>query len=63
MIVCDLIPNPPKTLFLQVAAARGCNTLDGLGMLVNQGKIGIKYWSGVDVDPVVMRSALEELFG
>ena len=32
----------------QSAAAR---VLDGLGMLVNQGVIGIKYWTGVDVDP------------
>ena len=63
MVVCDLIPNPPLTSFLKEAAAQGCTTLDGLGMLVNQGKIGIKYWSGVDVDTGVMRKKLEELFG
>jgi shikimate dehydrogenase len=37
--------------------------IDGLGMLVNQGVIGIKYWTGWDVDPGVMRRKLEELFG
>ena len=37
--------------------------IDGLGMLINQGVIGIKYWTGVDVDPAVMRRKLEELFG
>ena len=38
-------------------------TLDGLGMLVNQGVISVKYWTGVDADPAVMRSTLEELAG
>jgi shikimate dehydrogenase len=32
-------------------------------MLINQGVIGIKYWTGIDVDPAVMRATLEELFG
>ena len=63
MVVCDLIPNPPLTVFLKEAKSQGCTTLDGLGMLVNQGKIGIKYWAGVDVNPEVMRKCLEELFG
>lgn len=62
MVVCDLIPNPPMTAFLRQAEANGCTILDGLGMLVNQGKIGIKYWTGVDVDPAIMRRKLEELF-
>ena len=62
MVVCDLIPNPPMTHFLKLAQSQGCTILDGLGMLVNQGKIGIKYWSGVDVDANIMREKLEELF-
>ena len=62
MVVCDLIPNPPLTRFLQQAQAKGCRILDGLGMLVNQGKIGIKYWTGVDVETSVMRRQLEDLF-
>jgi shikimate dehydrogenase len=32
-------------------------------MLVNQGVIGIKHWTGIDPDPAVMRNTLEELFG
>ncbi len=63
MVAADLIPNPPRTLFLRAAAERGCRTLDGLGMLVNQGVIGIKYWTGVDADPEVMRAALAEVLG
>ncbi len=63
MVVADVIPNPPRTLFLRDAEARGCTVLDGLGMLINQGVIGIRYWTGVDADPTVMRAALEEIFG
>ena len=63
MIAADLIPNPPRTLFLRSAAERGCKTLDGLGMLVNQGVIGIKYWTGVDADPTVMRAELAKVLG
>jgi shikimate dehydrogenase len=63
MVAADLIPNPPRTLFLRDAAERGCRTLDGLGMLVNQGVIGIKYWTGVDVDPSVMRAELSKVLG
>jgi shikimate dehydrogenase len=63
MIVADVIPNPPRTRLLREAEARGCRVLDGLGMLVNQGVIGIELWTGVAADPVVMRRALEEIFG
>ncbi len=62
MVVADVIPNPPRTRLVREAEARGCTVIDGLGMLVNQGVIGIKYWSDIDVDPSVMRAKLEELF-
>jgi shikimate dehydrogenase len=61
MVVADGIHNPPLTKLLRVARARGCRIADGLGMLVNQGVIGIRYWTGLDADPAVMRRALSEL--
>ena len=63
LVVADVIPNPPRTHLVRDAEARGCIVLDGLGMLVNQGVIGIKYWTGVDVDPSVMQAKLKALFG
>jgi shikimate dehydrogenase len=63
MVVADVIPNPPRTQLVRDAEARGCKVIDGLGMLVNQGVIGIKHWTGVDPDPEVMRGALEDVFG
>ncbi|NBW97646.1 MAG: shikimate dehydrogenase [Planctomycetia bacterium] len=62
LVVADVIPNPPRTQLLAAAEAAGCTTLDGLGMLVGQGILGIKYWSGVEADARVMRAALEEAF-
>ena len=63
MVVADVIPNPPRTRLVRDAEERGCKVIDGLGMLVAQGVIGIQYWTGVDPDPAVMRAALEEVFG
>ena len=62
LVVADVIPNPPKTAFLTEAATAGCRIIDGLGMLVNQGKISIRYWTGIEPDPAVMREALETIF-
>ena len=63
MVVADVIPNPPQTNLVKDARTKGCKVIDGLGMLVNQGVIGIRYWTGVDPDPAVMRQALEDVFG
>src|SRR5579859_1837706 len=53
MIVADVISNPPRTRLVRDAESRGCRVIDGLGMLVNQGVIGIKHWTGIDPDPNV----------
>lgn len=62
VVVADVIVNPPRTRLIRDAEARGATTLDGLGMLVNQGAIAIRHWTGVDVDPAVMRRTVEALF-
>ncbi len=62
MIIADVIPNPPTTRLVRESRAKGCRVIDGLGMLVAQGVIGIEFWTGRSPDPVVMRSALEEVF-
>ena len=61
MVVADVIPNPPKTRLIRDAAERGCTVIDGIGMLVNQGVISIKYWTGVDADPEVMRTKIQKV--
>ncbi len=63
MVVADVVFNPVRTRFLIEAASRGCRPLDGLGMLVNQGIVGIQYWTGIDPHAAVMRQALESAMG
>lgn len=60
LVVADVVFSPPRTRLLREAEAHGCTVLDGLGMLVNQGVIGVQYWSGIEPDAVVMRRSLEE---
>ncbi|QDH16760.1 shikimate dehydrogenase [Swingsia samuiensis] len=62
VIVADVIPNPPKTHFLRKAEERGCKTLNGLGMLVNQGRIGVNIWLGKMLDADVMTKTLRDIF-
>ena len=63
MVVADVVFSPVRTRLLDDAAARGCRALDGLGMLVNQGIVGVQYWTGIDPDAAVMRAALESAMG
>ena len=63
LIVCDVIPNPPHTVFLKEAKKRGARTFDGLGMLVHQGTIAFKLWTGSDAPVEVMKMALMKEFG
>ena len=63
MVVADVIGNPPRTRLIREAETRGCKTLDGLGMLVNQGIVGVQYWTGIEPDASVMRKALEAALG
>lgn len=63
MVVADVIFNPPETRLIRDARSRGCQTLDGLGMLVNQAVIAFKIWTGQDANAEVMRDALEEFLG
>lgn len=60
LIVADVVFNPPQTWLIRTAADRGCRTLDGLGMLVNQAVISFRIWTSIDPDSAVMRDALEE---
>ena len=59
--VYDIIYTPRPTQLLRQAASRGCQSLDGLEMLVEQGAAALRLWSGQATVPVdVMRQALLE---
>jgi shikimate dehydrogenase len=61
MVVCDVIP-APSTPFLKEAQERGAKSVDGLGMLVYQGAIGFKLWTGLDAPVDAMYQALSKAF-
>lgn len=61
-LVCDVIPNPPRTPFLADAERRGAAILDGLGMLVHQGVIGFEAWTGKQAPVRAMHEALSRAF-
>jgi len=61
MVVCDVIPTP-MTPFLKEAQDRGAKIVDGLGMLVYQGAIGFKLWTGLDAPVEAMHKALSKAF-
>lgn len=63
MVVADVIFNPVATPFLTNAAAKGATTVDGLGMLVNQGAINYTLWTGSAPDKQVMIDCLKSEFG
>jgi shikimate dehydrogenase len=44
--VFDAIYNPRETALLREAAAFGCNTLNGLPMLLYQGAESFRIWTG-----------------
>lgn len=62
-IVADVVFSPSVTRLLRDAASRGCKTLGGLSMLVNQGVLGVQYWTGVLPDAAVMQQALAGAMG
>ncbi|MDB4663263.1 shikimate dehydrogenase [bacterium] len=59
-VVADVIFSPPETWLIRKARHRGCQTLDGLGMIVNQGITSVEYWTGLRPDASVMRTAVEK---
>ncbi len=60
LIVADLAINPDEAWLLHDAAARGCKTIDGLGVLVEQMAVDFRLWTLVDPDRSLMREAVEE---
>ena len=63
LVVADVIVNPPRTKLMRDAEKAGATPIDGLGMLVNQGVTGIKYWTGIDADASVMRKEVARVLG
>ena len=60
LLVADVSTDPPQTPLLQEAAGRGCKTVNGLSIFIEQVALAVKLWTGVDPDREVLRDAVEE---
>ena len=56
----DMIYRPAETKFLAAARQAGCQTANGLGMLLYQGAKAFEIWTGQPAPLDVMRRALEQ---
>jgi len=56
--VVDLVYRPGGTALLAQAAARGAATVDGLEVLVQQGALSFRRWTGRDAPLEAMRAAV-----
>ncbi|MEN6520637.1 MAG: shikimate dehydrogenase [Armatimonadota bacterium] len=63
IVVCDLVYNPVKTPLLEAAEARGARTVSGLDMLVYQGALSFKIWTGIEPSIHTMKAALMKRLG
>jgi shikimate dehydrogenase len=63
MVVMDIVYNPLETRFLKDAAARGCQTINGVDMFVFQGAYQFELWTGQKAPVDVMRKSVLEALG
>ncbi len=54
----DLVYNPSKTCFLQLAESNGIKAVNGLGMLLHQAALAFEIWTGASAPLEIMRRAL-----
>ena len=59
--VYDLVYNPSETKLMQQARTAGCQATNGLGMLVRQGALAFRLWTGQEPDVAVMAEAIRSM--
>ncbi|MFX1315086.1 MAG: shikimate dehydrogenase, partial [Promethearchaeota archaeon] len=61
LIVFDVVYNPLETKLLKDAAEKGCRTLGGLDMLVNQGALAFEWWTNKKPNIKLMKNKIIEI--
>jgi shikimate dehydrogenase len=60
LLVADVTPDHPQTPLLREALSKGCKTIDGLTMFIEQVAVSFRLWTGVDPNRTILREAVEE---
>ncbi|MFX1410706.1 MAG: shikimate dehydrogenase [Promethearchaeota archaeon] len=60
LIIFDIVYNPLKTKLLKDAVEKGCRTLGGLDMLVNQGALAFEWWTNKKPNIKLMKDKIIE---
>ena len=60
MIVFDAVYNPIETKLLQDAKERGCHTINGLTMFINQAAEQFRLWTNIDPPIELMKNVARE---
>lgn len=63
MVVFETIYNPIETRFLRDARQRGCRTIDGVAMFVNQAAAQFQIWTGMPAPIAMIRHNLVQRLG
>ena len=58
LVVFDIVYEPKETALLKEAKKRGCKTINGIEMLLEQGYIGFKLFTGKDAPKNEMNEAI-----
>ena len=63
LIVYDVVYNPLETKLIKDAAEKGCKTIGGLDMLVNQGALAFEWWTNRKPNVNLMKNKIIEFLG
>ncbi len=58
LVVFDIVYNPIETKLLKLAKGKGCKTINGIEMLINQGVESFELWTEKKAPKEVMRKAI-----
>lgn len=60
LFVADIVYEPKMTKLLKLAEEAGCNYMNGLGMLIWQGALAFKIWTGKDMPIGLIKNEIFE---
>lgn len=63
LIVYDVVYNPLETKLIKDATEKGCKTIGGLDMLVNQGALAFEWWTNRKPNVNLMKNKIIEFLG